>query len=114
MILCNLGHRRSPTNRIAIHVLPRSLRRVGLHRRVKSVESRITEISSRQRNDERKHDHADEPPMPPGRRMSRNVSCFRFPHRYLSPIIQTKQLKAMLPVLIQFLNRQQQCFRSLL
>jgi hypothetical protein len=53
---------------------------VGLYRRsVESVETRITEISGRQRNDERKHDHAHEPPMPPERRTSRNV-CTRFPH----------------------------------
>ncbi len=44
--------------------------------------------------------------MPPGRRTSRNVSCSRFPHTNLSTIIQTKQLKAMLPVSIQFLDRQ--------
>ena len=59
----DLGYWSGPANRIAIHVLPHSLWRVGLNRY--RVGSCTAESSCRQRKDERKHDNADERQAPP-------------------------------------------------
>lgn len=59
----NVGHGRNPANRVAIHVLPHSLRRVGLNG--SRIGSCTAESSCCQRKDERKHDNADERQAPP-------------------------------------------------
>jgi len=90
------GYRRSPTNRIAIHVLPHSLRVTGLNRCI--VGKCNVESSCSQCQDQRKHDNADERPMPPRHRTNRNVCCFRFHHDNLGMIIESTRPKATLPV----------------
>jgi hypothetical protein len=86
----HIGHWSGPTNRIAIHVLPHSLWRVGLnHWRVGSCTG---ESSCRQRKDESNYDNADERQAPPWY-PNRNLSCLRLLHDHLRLIIQTTHLK---------------------
>jgi len=72
---------RSPPNRIAIHMLPHSLRRAGPDRCRDG--SCVAESPRSQCYDKRTHDNADQRPAPPGHRAKRSVSGFSFSHNNL-------------------------------
>lgn len=88
----DFSDRRSPMNRIAIHVLPHSSRVTGLNRCIAGKCNR--ESSCSQCQDQRKHDDAHERPVPPRHRTNRNVCCFRFQHDSPGIIIESTRPKA--------------------
>jgi len=90
----DFSYRHSPTNPIAIHVLPHSLRVTGLNRCI--VGKCNVESSCSQCQGQRKHDNADQRPVPPRHRTNRNVCCFRLLHDNLGTIIESTRPKARL------------------
>jgi hypothetical protein len=93
---CESCYWSSPTNSIAIHVLPHILRRASLNRCGEG--SCVAESPRSQRKGQRKHDNADQRQLPPRHRAKRNDFGPRFSHNTPSRrIIHTACPEARLP-----------------